>query len=100
MSNVVQLRSDDFLSHVRDLGSIAKAREAVGMDQKTYNSLMVDDKFAITVMECLRECAEDNILKMQAVKLALAEKMYIVAQAEIAKDTARLVHEVRNVGRT
>lgn len=100
MSNVVQLRSDDFLMHVRELGNITKAREAVKMDAATYQALMENHKYATTVMECLKECAEEAIIKMQHHKLEMVKGIYEKTSAQINLDTARLVQEVRDAGRS
>tara|TARA_R110000772_G_scaffold207271_1_gene317854 strand:+ start:1143 stop:1391 length:249 start_codon:yes stop_codon:yes gene_type:complete len=82
------------------MGNITKAREAVNMDVDTYQALMDNPQYARTVMECLRECAEESIVKMQGNKVALAKGVFDKIVIQIDKDTERLIQEVRDAGRT
>lgn len=97
MSNVVDLRPDLVLRELREHGSLPRACLLARVTAQVLKELLTDyPKFATSMVECMREFAEEKVLKTQAEKYKTLTSNYNSTKRALDAETDRLVKEARD----
>lgn len=97
MSNVVDIRPDRILRELRNHGNLPRACSAAHVTAPVLKDLLLDyPKFASSLAECRRECAEEAVLLVQAKKYESLKTRYTFAKEILDKQTADMIREARN----
>jgi len=98
MAELIDLRPDRFLREVREQGDAYKACITAGFTLEELKSLIQEnEKFRISVVECLNEWGEDIIMQEYALQRGIIDKTYRKLIRKLDRETATRIQEVRDV---